>query len=396
MGNSYTAGMPELVADIAKSMGDSLYHVDGSGGQSIKDHATSQHSLAEISSNNWDYVVLQCQSQEAAFNPTYVNQNVFPYAKVLADSVNRSGICTKPIFYMTWGRKNGDSRNCQYYSPLCSFETMQMELRKNYLKMGFDNDGWVSPVGMAWRHARKKWPNIELYDTDESHPSQEGIYLTACTFYAVIFGKSPVGSTFTNQLNGTDADSLQKAANFIVFDSLKTWNISYDTAWNSVSFNTSHDTVDFKSTNLNLDSVVWHFGDGQTSSMNNPRHVYSKADTFMVAIQSFKGCLITDTTFQVITTKYEPPNNVSVNEFLHDLFKVFPNPTDGRITIEWDKNDNDIVQFALISIQGKEVYTSEIIGNQKIINLEGLEPGLYYYTIELNDGASYYGPLIMK
>ena len=58
-GNSYTAGLPELISKLASSAGDSLIFSDASAGQTIKDHATSPSSFTAISSGHWDYVVIQ-------------------------------------------------------------------------------------------------------------------------------------------------------------------------------------------------------------------------------------------------------------------------------------------------------------------------------------------------
>jgi len=235
-----------------------------------------------------------------------------------------------------------------------------------------------------------------LYDADESHPSQAGIYLTACTFYAVIFGKSPVGATFKNNLTGTDADSLQKAANFIVFDSLKTWNINYDTAYNSLSFTTNSDTVDFKSTNLNLDSVVWYFGDGKSSNALNPKHIYGKVDTFTVSLRSFKGCLISDSTFQVITTKYEPPNNTSILELSNKKYRIYPNPASKNLNIEILEKESKQQYFRLTSVSGKEVISISLTNEINTISLENIESGLYFYTIKGEKNNLKYGTLVIE
>ena len=88
-------------------------HVDGS-------------ALGSINSGNWDVVVLQGQSQEATFGPGYVWNMVVPPVKTLVEAVRAKDECTVPMFYLTWGKRDGDTQNCQHYSKLCTFEGVQV------------------------------------------------------------------------------------------------------------------------------------------------------------------------------------------------------------------------------------------------------------------------------
>lgn len=395
MGNSYTAGLPNLISELASSMGDSLIFHDGSGGQSIKDHATSQHSLASISQSKWDYVVVQCQSQEAAFTPNYLRTNVFPFAKILADSIHASNPCTKTIFYMTWGRKNGDAANCANWPPMCTFEGMQLELRKNYLKMGFDNNAFICPVGMSWRHARKNFPRIELYDSDESHPSMEGMHLSASTFYAVIFGKSPVGASQKGSVSRSDQDSLNKAADFIVFDSLATWNISYVSGTSKVSYTASNDTVQFINHNTTLDSALWDFGDGQNVWQISPMHIYDSSGTYRVTTISFNSCKQFDTSFVINvtvpidstkdTTSQDTTIKTGIHTILHDnRFEVYPNPSLGRIVIRVNADHQEIrkAEFVLYGLDGKQLFKQTLSAAENELVLPVNSAGIYFYSID--------------
>ena len=298
VGNSYTYynDLPGTILQLASSKGDSLYQESSAGGgQRLSGHASAPNTYQSFKKTNWDYIVLQEQSQLPSFPISQVQKDVFPYAKQLCDSIHAIQNCTKPVFFMTWGRENGDQPNCGFYKPLCTYEGMQMELRKNYLSMANTNNAFASPVGMVWREIRRKWPNINLYNSDESHPRPEGTYAAACTFYAVLYGKSPVGASYKGGLSAAIADSIQKAANFIVFDSLKTWNISRDIVTPSFIFTAKHDTVTFNYTGSTADSLYWDFGDGNSTRANFPTHIYGRSGTFNVTVIAFKGCKFIDT-----------------------------------------------------------------------------------------------------
>jgi hypothetical protein len=64
-----------------------------------------------------------------------------------------------------------------------------------------------------------------LYSSDQSHPSLEGSYLTACVFYETLFHKSVLSNTYTAGVSSTNVSFLQQIAHDVVNDSLLTWNI---------------------------------------------------------------------------------------------------------------------------------------------------------------------------
>ena len=68
---------------------------------------------SRIRSGSWDFVVLQEQSQLPSFPIEQVTAEVFPYARYLDSVIKAHNSCAQTIFYMTWGRKNGD------FSELC-------------------------------------------------------------------------------------------------------------------------------------------------------------------------------------------------------------------------------------------------------------------------------------
>ena len=51
-------------------------------------------------------------------------------------------------------------------------------------------------MGPAWASVTRDHPEIELWDSDGSHPKPAGTYLAATVFYATIFGMTPRGLTF--------------------------------------------------------------------------------------------------------------------------------------------------------------------------------------------------------
>lgn len=112
IGNSYTGShnLPLRVKELALSMGDSIeYDMAVFGGYTFNLHSTNSTTLGKIYSKPWDYVVLQEQSQIPALWPSYVAANCFPYAHKLDSHITKNNPCSETVFFMTWGRKNGDA-----------------------------------------------------------------------------------------------------------------------------------------------------------------------------------------------------------------------------------------------------------------------------------------------
>ena len=293
LGNSYTYYnlLPQLVDDIALSFGDTIYwDYNTPGGYTFQGHSTNATSLAKIALGFWDFVLLQEQSQLPSFPPTQVATDCFPYAEILVDSIRSSNPCAEPVFFMTWGRENGDPTNCANYPPVCTYDGMQARLRESYIQMSVDNNCTVSPVGAAWKYVRDNHPSIGLYSPDGSHPSIYGSYLAACVHYTTIFRKSTVGSTFMSSIGHGDAVTLQQAAEFVVLDSLTNWRIGANDALSDFTYQINGSQVDFTFTGQQADSVSWDFGDGYTSNINSPLHTYQGDNNYNVTAIAYNNC----------------------------------------------------------------------------------------------------------
>ncbi len=214
VGNSYTYvnDLPAVFAGLAKVGGHQVETgMATQGGWTLSQHASSSDTLDKIKSAKWNYVVLQEQSEIPAF-PQIRTQEMYPAARQLAGQIEAVG--ATPLFFITWAHRDGLPDN-----DLSNYEVMQSQIDQGYLLIAQELSAPVAPVGMAWSRARRQNPQLDLWQADGSHPTQEGTYLTACVFYSVMFNQSPEGLTYLGGLPKETAQSLQAiAANTVLYN----------------------------------------------------------------------------------------------------------------------------------------------------------------------------------
>ncbi|MBK8614181.1 MAG: hypothetical protein IPN85_12045 [Flavobacteriales bacterium] len=284
IGNSYvyTNDLPGKLTQLALSLGDTLVTASSTpGGHTFQQHTTNGTTQQFIDQGDWDFVALQEQSQIPSFPLSQVQSDCFPFAAELIDSIRVHSPCAEPVFYMTWGRQNGDAGNCPNWPPVCTYEGMNELLRERYLQMAVDNSASCAPVGMAWKHTRDQQPGITLYNADQSHPALAGTYLAACTFYATLFRQSPVGSTYTAGLDPATAALLQNIAASTVLDSLSTWNIGVNDPDASFTSTSAGAVVSF-TPGTAAGTHTWFFGDGSSDNSTVTSHTYGQSGVYDV------------------------------------------------------------------------------------------------------------------
>jgi len=197
IGNSYTYGndLPGMVKSLAAAAGKSATTtMVAPGGQTLAGHVSSGIENT-IRNGNFDVVVMQDQSQRPSFGQSYVYGAIMPDVEKISKAIQETNPCTMPVFFMTWGKRDGDSQNCGNHETFCSFDGVQNMLTPAYLSMAYAaQPASVAPAGEAWR----AYPDRNsLFAGDGSHATASGTYLTALTMLETIWpGVSGVGSSY--------------------------------------------------------------------------------------------------------------------------------------------------------------------------------------------------------
>ena len=213
IGNSYTYvnDLPTTFMNLARAGGHKTeVGMSAQGGWMLADHVKSPDTIAKINSEKWNFVVLQEQSEVPSVQSSRT-QEMYPAARVLVDDVRQVGAV--PIFFITWAHRDGLPAN-----GMPDYVSMQAQIDNGYLITAQALSSPVAPVGVAWQAVRNQYPQINLWQDDGSHPTEEGKYLAACVFYADIFRQSAKGLSYQANLPADIAQALQKVAADTVFN----------------------------------------------------------------------------------------------------------------------------------------------------------------------------------
>lgn len=376
VGNSYLAtnNLPQMLSAMALSAGDTLeFDSNTPGGFRFQQHFTNATTLNKIQQGNWDYVVLQEQSQLPSFSSSQVAAEVFPFAQKLDSVIKQFNPCAETLFFITWGRKNGDASNCANWPPVCTYEGMDSLLALRYRMMAEMNESVLAPAAPVWRRIRNYYPAIELYQTDGSHPSVTGTYAAACAFYTSIFRKSPTLISHTAGINETHAQIIRLTADTVAYQNKPDWFIGkYDPKANFQS-NATALMVSFSNLSTFSDAFEWDFGDGATSDLYEPTHSYSQAGTYLVKLQTSKcGKTSVDSAWV----------EVQLPSFISDAsesdFLVYPNPTNDWVYIQSSRPLTSVKVFDFTGRMVMEKYHNETSNS---LDLSMLGSGIYFLSI---------------
>ena len=378
IGNSYTAAndLPLMVSRMANSTNDILHYDSNTpGGFRLLDHASNSTTVSKINSDTWDYVVLQAQSQETAFSEVRKQAEVYPYAQSLSNTIRANNPCTQPLFYMTWGRKNGDSSLCEFIPWVCDYEGMDNAIRETYIFMSETNESELSPVGAVWRYIRDNYPDIDLYSADESHPSIAGSYAAASAFYTMIYKKNPSEIAWNSTLPEEIAHNIKEATKTVVYDNLDDWDFAPSPSAD-FSETINGGQVKFTNASSHYNSLLWNFGDSNTSSENNPIHVYNASGTYDVSLTVTK-CDKVVTLTKTLNIDIE----LGTSEFQVENLAIFPNPAKSILNIKLNKIYREI-KIQLVDSSGK-ILTSKRVFNQieTSLNVSRFQSGIYMLKV---------------
>ncbi|MDD4645996.1 MAG: C10 family peptidase [Bacteroidales bacterium] len=150
--------------------------------------------------------------------------------------------------------------------------------------------------------------------------------------------------------------------------------------------------ITFTNQSTNAESLLWRFGDGKTSTLTNPVHTYYTKELFKVELIAYNGTCDADTITEYIDMR--SGTGIDDHEFSNDL-KVYPNPTDGRITLQWSSILQHPVTVRILSATGQILLQKEYPPQRQIeLDLNHFSDG--FYILQLSSGHYFNNQHIIK
>lgn len=140
--------------------------------------------LPQLEANRtpWDIVVLQSYRDDMEGDPTLYAE----YAPKFAELIKTQG--ARVILYETTPTTQNDK-------PLTTVPDSAPILAKERAIAALANriDAAIAPMALVAQRCQTERPDLTLRFVNDAHLNQTMAYLTACSLYAAIFDKSPVG-----------------------------------------------------------------------------------------------------------------------------------------------------------------------------------------------------------
>lgn len=222
IGNSYTSAnnLPEIFKQLVGGEGLPIPTIATStpGGLTLEKHSKLPATLGKIDEGNWDVVVIQGQSQEAAMAEQFENMRASfqTGAAELCKRIKAASPNARIVFYQTWARHSDYWKSAKPDKTLGNDPAdMQARIRKWYRQVaqsGQKQNAVVAPVGDAWELNYKSASPARLHSNDSSHPAFNGSYLAAVVIYATIYHPQNLALKYRGALDDSAAAHLQNCA----------------------------------------------------------------------------------------------------------------------------------------------------------------------------------------
>lgn len=207
--------------------------------------------------------------------------------------------------------------------------------------------------------------------TTDANPT---ISFTASGSYTIqLVANGPGGTNTTSQVLNVIVDQQPNAA-----------------ATASSSTVALNQIVTFSNNSTNADGYYWDFGNGTTSTDQNPWTQYPTAGTYQVMLIALNGSCPNDTTFVPVTvfdaSSIEELDGLS-------LISIYPNPNDGNFDLSLIINTPQMITIQLFDITGKLVGTvlnKNVVAGKLQLSISHAEydlaNGTYQLTIKTESG----------
>jgi PKD repeat protein len=151
----------------------------------------------------------------------------------------------------------------------------------------------------------------------------------------------------------------------------------------SYTYSVEELAVTFTNTSTGAESYSWDFGDGNSSTAENPVHTFASDGTYTVVLTAVAGSeSVTDE--QSITVSF----TTGLGNSPFDSFQIYPNPTQGIVRINLKDHTGDI-SIKIFDLKGSLVHSRDMHNpGLYLINISDYENGTYFIQVDSENQSS--------
>lgn len=137
--------------------------------------------------------------------------------------------------------------------------------------------------------------------------------------------------------------------------------------------------ISFSNISTDADSYYWDFGDGNTSIDMNPVHSFESEGEYVISLTVGNGLCGDSTISRTINVEVV---SVEPIEF-EKLLKMYPNPSNGMVTIEVDNTTSSDLTVEIVGVNGSVIYASVFYSGSAVeeLDLTVFSSGVYFVKI---------------
>lgn len=142
----------------------------------------------------------------------------------------------------------------------------------------------------------------------------------------------------------------------------------------------------FSDESTNATSWFWSFGDNLFSNDQNPAHNYFVEGEYTVCLTVSNICGQDSICYDIVVTK------VGVEEDMVNGINLYPNPTNGNVTVDFTTTATHNYTMNITDLTGKVIYTENLANFngafKKDVDMTGLASGMYFFRLSDETGRA--------
>jgi Zn-dependent metalloprotease len=145
--------------------------------------------------------------------------------------------------------------------------------------------------------------------------------------------------------------------------------------------------VNFTNTTTDGNEFLWDFGDGTTSTDENPVHIYASPGTYTVSLSVTNSCGNNSTSQSIVTV------TTGIVDATSSGVRIYPNPVHDRLIVEMTFENAQQTDLKILDLLGNTAWKKAIaptLHSQESIDVSALSPGVYFLNVSNGAQTSNY------